>query len=296
MSLSADISVSDHQAKLAIEVKNLSWRVEKCDILSQLSFGVREGEMLGIIGPNGAGKSSLLRCLYRYIQPSSGVISVFGEDITRFSANQFAKQVAVVLQDTPPHFDLTTEQLVTIGLTPHKGMFDKINIEDKTVISEALEQVGLSSHKAQQQFEHLSGGEKQRALIARALVQRPKLLILDEPTNHLDIRYQIQIMELLRSVGITIITTIHDLNIASAMCDRLLLLEQGRGIAHGSPSAVLTETLISKVFGVSCSVAPHPQHAGPQISYYFGCDNRDYGESAHLNQNMGVNLGAIQDE
>ncbi|NRD73007.1 ABC transporter ATP-binding protein [Shewanella sp. VB17] len=254
-----------------LQVEGLSWRVEGRDILSNIHFSLNQGEMLGIIGPNGAGKSSLLRCLYRYIKPNVGNMTLFGDDISVFSAKEFAKQVAVVLQDTPHHFDLTTIQLVAIGLTPHKGPFDITNVNDKERVTDALAKVGLS-HKENQAYEHLSGGEKQRALIARAIVQQPKLLILDEPTNHLDIHYQIQILALLRSLNISIITSIHDLNLASAMCDQLLLLDGGICVAHGAPPQVLTEQKIADVFGVCCSITAHPQHGNPQISYFYDYD------------------------
>ena len=261
----------------ALTVSDLSWHADDRAILSDISFSLAKGEMLGIIGPNGAGKSSLLRCLYRYIKPDNGTISLFGHNTSYFSAKEFARQVAVVLQDTPHHFELTTEQLVAIGLTPHKGPFDLTTSSDRRLVADALEKVGLT-HKAGQIYEHLSGGEKQRALIARAIVQQPKLLILDEPTNHLDIRYQIQIMELLRAIGISVITSIHDLNLASAMCDQLLLLDDGRCVAHGTPKSVLTEQRISEVFDVCCSTQPHPQHGNPQISYFYGYS---YGDSTH---------------
>lgn len=254
-----------------LQVEDLSWRVEGGDILSDIHFSVSKGEMLGIIGPNGAGKSSLLRCLYRYIKPNVGSMTLFGDDISVFSAKEFAKQVAVVLQDTPHHFDLTTAQLVAIGLTPHKGTFDITSANDRERVTDALAKVGLS-HKPKQAYEHLSGGEKQRALIARAIVQQPKLLILDEPTNHLDIRYQIQILELLRSLNISVITSIHDLNLASALCDQLLLLDGGICVAHGTPIDVLTEQKIADVFGVCCTIESHPQHGNPQISYFYGYD------------------------
>lgn len=260
---------SQGTSELALNVRDLSWQVESRSILSQISFSIERGEMLGIIGPNGAGKSTLLRCIYRYIKPDSGHIQLFGQEITHLSSKAFAREVAVVLQDTPHHFELTTAQLVAIGLTPHKGPFELTNSADRVLIADALEKVGLT-HKARQNYEHLSGGEKQRALIARAIVQQPKLLILDEPTNHLDIRYQIQIMELLRSIGITVITSIHDLNLASAMCDKLLLLEEGKCISYGSPKEVLTEQAIGEVFGVCSHVMTHPQHGNPQICYFYG--------------------------
>jgi iron complex transport system ATP-binding protein len=253
----------------ALVVNQLSWRHDDTQILADISFSLTANKMLGIIGPNGAGKSSLLRCLYRYIAPSCGTISLFGQDINQFNGKAFATQVAVVQQDTPQFFDMNTSQLIAMGLTPHKGMFDGYTADDNQLVNDAINLVGLAD-KAFLQYGQLSGGEKQRALIARAIVQRPKLLILDEPTNHLDIRYQIQILELVKSLGITVIASIHDLNLASAMCDHLLLLNKGLLVAQGCPTEVLTEAQIGDVFEVCCEVKKHPQHAKPLINYFYG--------------------------
>jgi iron complex transport system ATP-binding protein len=257
-----------------IEVSQLSWDIDGKSILSGIDFALPEGQMLGLIGPNGAGKSSLLRCLYRYIKPVAGQIRLFGEDVAQLSARELARRVAVVQQESPHYFDLNTAQLVAMGLTPHKGLFDATTAADREAVEQALQRVGLSE-KSGQQFESLSGGEKQRALIARAIVQRPQLLILDEPTNHLDIRYQIQILELVRSLGICVIASIHDLNLASALCDSLLLLHGGKVCAMGRPEEVLTEARIAQVFGVCCKVSPHPQHGRPLISYFYGYSGPD---------------------
>lgn len=253
----------------ALSAQGLCWHSGERQILSDVSVELAQGKMLGVIGPNGAGKSTLLRCLYRYLRPSQGDICLFGHPVGDLSAKAFAQQVAVVLQDTPHHFDMTTAQLVALGLTPHKGAFSLTSEQDKVQVHHALVTVGLKE-LANQAYEQLSGGEKQRALIARAIVQRPNLLILDEPTNHLDIRYQIQILELLRSLDITVVISIHDLNLASALCDQLLLLNRGRAVIQGSPAEVLTEQQIGEVFGVCCQVLPHPQHGNPQIHYFYG--------------------------
>ncbi|MCH1929726.1 ABC transporter ATP-binding protein [Shewanella sp. A25] len=258
----------------ALNVQQLSWRHDDKAILSQVSFTLNQGEMLGLIGPNGAGKSSLLRCLYRFIQPTAGSISLFGQDIGLFSPKTFARQVAVVQQDTPHYFEMSAAQIVAMGLTPHKGMFESHSHIDTDRVNQALAKVGLS-HKSNQEYERLSGGEKQRALIARAIVQQPKLLILDEPTNHLDVRYQIQILTLVRSLGISVIASIHDLNLASALCDSLLLLDKGEVVAKGAPKQVLTEASIDEVFGVKARVMPHPENGNPQINYYYGVTNSD---------------------
>jgi iron complex transport system ATP-binding protein len=254
---------------MALSAQGLSWYSGERAILSNVSVDLSQGKMLGIIGPNGAGKSTLLRCLYRYLTPSQGDIRLFGQSVTTLSAKAFAKQVAVVLQDTPHHFDMTTAQLVALGLTPHKGAFSFTSEQDKAQVRHALATVGLSERE-NQSYEQLSGGERQRALIARAIVQRPKLLILDEPTNHLDIRYQIQILELLRTLDISVVISIHDLNLASALCDKLLLLDKGHAVAQGSPAEVLTEQQIAEVFGICCQVMPHPQHGNPQINFFYG--------------------------
>ena len=263
---------------MALSAQHLSWRVGERAILADVSVELPQGQMLGIIGPNGAGKSTLLRCLYRYLTPSQGDITLFGRAVSDFSARSFAQQVAVVLQDTPHHFDMTTAQLVALGLTPHKGAFSLTSDQDKHEVRRALATVGLTA-LADQGYEQLSGGEKQRALIARAIVQKPKLLILDEPTNHLDIRYQIQILELLRSLDMTVVISIHDLNLASALCDQLLLLDQGHAVAQGRPNEVLTEQRIAEVFEVCCQVSPHPQHGNPQINYFYGYHNVTQGET-----------------
>lgn len=255
----------------SIAVTNLCWQVNGRALLDSLSFSLSGRGMYGVIGPNGAGKSSLLRCLYRFIRPDSGQISINNQPIEDFSRKAFARLVAVVPQELPPVFDLTTEAVVAMGLIPHKGWLGADSARDRLLVSEALAKVGLEGY-GRQPFGKLSGGEKQRALIARALVQRPKILILDEPTSHLDVRYQIEVLELLKRLDVFVLCTIHDLNLASAMCDELLLLGRGRLIAKGTPQQVLTESLLGDVFGVCCTVEPHPQHGKPLIHYFYGYD------------------------
>lgn len=260
-----------------LTAEQLSWCTDGNLILDDISFSIEQGSFTGILGPNGAGKSSLLRCLYRFVKPDQGVVSFEQDDIWQLNANDYAKNVAVVLQETPSHFNLTVHDVVALGLIPHKGIFARANNSDDEKIAQAIEQVGLS-HKEQKNFEHLSGGEKQRALIARAIVQSPRLLIMDEPTSHLDVRYQIQIMELAKSLGITVIASFHDLNLASAMCDNLLVLKQGELVCQGTPKAVLTKEMLSDVFGVCAHISEHHQHKVPHISYYYGYIHNEHGE------------------
>lgn len=257
-----------------VSAEQLRWCADNNVILDDISFAIEKGSFTGILGPNGAGKSSLLRCLYRFIKPEQGIVSFESQDIWQINASDFAKKVAVVLQETPSHFNLTVHDVVALGLIPHKGIFARANKSDDENISQALAQVGLT-HKYKQSFEHLSGGEKQRVLIARAIVQSPSLLIMDEPTSHLDVRYQIQIMELAKSLGITVIASFHDLNLASAMCDNILVLNQGKLVCQGTPQAVLTREMLSDVFGVCAHVSEHHQHKVPHISYYYGYIQHD---------------------
>lgn len=249
-----------------LTTEHLHWCTDGNLILNDISFTVEAGDFVGILGPNGAGKSSLLRCLYRFVKPDQGKVTFKHQNIWQINANDYAKNVAVVLQETPSHFNLTVYDVVALGLIPHKGIFERANKTDDEKIAQAIEQVGLP-HKVRQNFEHLSGGEKQRALIARAIVQSPSLLIMDEPTSHLDVRYQIQIMALAKSLGITVIASFHDLNLASTTCDSLLVLNQGQLVCQGTPSEVLTEKMLLNVFGVRAQISEHHQYKVPHISY-----------------------------
>ncbi len=271
------LNISNSQSSSAVAdllcVQQVSWHADGQLILDDVSFTIKKGSFTGILGPNGAGKSSLLRCLYRYTKPDSGAVLFNQKDIWQhYAAYQYAQDIAVVLQETPSHFNLTVHDIVALGLIPHKGIFTREQTSDSQKIACAIEQVGLVD-KTLQNFEHLSGGEKQRALIARAIVQSPSLLIMDEPTSHLDVRYQIQVMELAKSLGITVIASFHDLNLASAMCDQLLVLNKGKLVEQGTPKEVLTSEMLSSVFGVCAQVSEHTQHQVPHISYFYGYDS-----------------------
>ena len=261
-----------------IKVENVSVSLDDNVILSDVSFDIPQGCFVGVLGPNGAGKSTLLRCIYRYIRPSSGQVLYRETDVWSYSANQYATEVAVVLQHTPQQFRLNVYDVVALGLVPHQSLFASNSISDKEDVKNAITQVGLS-HKSVEEFESLSGGEKQRAMIARAIVQKPQLLVLDEPTSHLDVKYQIQIMELAKSLGITVVASFHDLNLASAICDELLLLDKGKLVAQGKPEAVITEQNLSDVFDVCAKVTHHPQHKAPQVTYFYGYVESNVGES-----------------
>jgi len=254
-----------------LNVDQLSWQISNKVILKDISFTVSKGEVIGIIGPNGAGKTSLLRCLSHQQKNTktsilSGDVYLKNKSINHYNAKELAQHFAHVAQKAEAIFSLTVLDIVKMGLLPHKGLFAVDNDHDKQQIKLALNKVGLA-HVEKMNFNQLSGGEQQRLLIARALVQQAQILILDEPTNHLDVYYQHQILNLISQLNITVIMTVHDLNLASQYCQRLLLLDQGQLVADGKPAEILTEDQLSKVFRLPCLVTNDDLTQKPQIFF-----------------------------
>ncbi|UBM23147.1 ABC transporter ATP-binding protein [Pseudomonas sp. p1(2021b)] len=233
-------------------------------LLDGIDLEVRPGECVGLIGPNGSGKTSLLRCAYRFTRPDGGRVLLENEDIWQRPARWVAQRVAVMLQEFPEDFGLSVRDVVAMGRTPHQGWFD--GDDDDALVDASLHRLGLQA-RGDHGFTPLSGGEKQRVLLARALVQQPRLLILDEPTNHLDPRYQLALLEHLRGTGLSLLASFHDLNLAAAFCDRLYVIEAGRIVAHGTPAEVLTEQCLAEVFGVRALVDRHPVAFHPRITW-----------------------------
>lgn len=248
-------------------VSNVSYMVGAKKILDSVDFKVSKGEILGIIGPNGAGKTTLLRCIAQLNRHYSGSIYLDSHLIQNLSKKQLAKKVAMVAQNSLPIFSLNVLDVVRMGLIPHKSIFATDTSNDRDTIENALEKVGLA-HYRYNQFGNLSGGEQQRALIARALVQGAKILLMDEPTNHLDVFYQHQIMQLVKQLDVTVLTTVHDLNLASTYCQRLMLMANGRLVADGAPSEVLDANLLTRIFGLKCVSQTDPLNGTPRVSFY----------------------------
>jgi len=236
----------------SLSVSDLSWAPKRSGdtLLHRTSFDLEAGRVLGIVGPNGAGKTTLLRLLYRFHRPVTGTVRVNGDDIWHLSARATAQRVAAVLQEQPSDFALTVAEIVALGRTPHRqGFGGRASADDADIIETALRQLDLQ-WLAGRYLETLSGGERQRVMVARALAQEPQLLILDEPTNHLDIRHQLEVLDLIRNLPLTIVTSLHDLNLAAGVCDDVLLLKTGRPIGFGPPSQVLSEAAVSDAFRV----------------------------------------------
>jgi iron complex transport system ATP-binding protein len=249
-----------------LDIQDLSWAVGPRLVLDSLCLDFPAGKVCGLVGPNGSGKSSLLRAIYGAVRPSAGRVRLDGSDLSTWTARRRAQQIAVVLQEFPTEFGLTVEQVVALGRTPHRRFADLRSGDDPRHVADALKATGAQDlrHRA---FGSLSGGEKQRVLIARALAQSPRLLILDEPTNHLDIRHQLEVLELLRRLQVTVIVSLHDLNLAARYCDELHVLREGRLAASGIPAKVLTAALIAEVFGVAATITFEPGISHPQITF-----------------------------
>ena len=249
-----------------LKVKNLRFSIDKKEILKNISFDVPKGSFIGIIGPNGSGKSTLLKNIYRLYKPSSGEILLDNKNLFKMKDKECAKEIAVLAQESNSQFDFTVEQIVKMGRYPYKAMFEEYSKEDLKMVYDMLEKVGLESYK-DRSFLNLSGGEKQRVLIARALVQNTDFLILDEPTNHLDIGYQIQLMDLIKSLNITTLSAIHDMNLASMYCDYLVVMKDGKIITCGTVKEVITKEMLKDVFGVNTYISINPINNKLQVSF-----------------------------
>ncbi|MCX7286351.1 MAG: ABC transporter ATP-binding protein [Rhodobacterales bacterium] len=236
-----------------VELSGVFWGPKgQPDILHDLSLVVAEGEVLAICGANGAGKSSLLRLLYRHQAPRKGSVRLMGRDIWLMKAPEAARIVAAVLQEQPTDFALTARQIVALGRLPHRKGFGP-GARDTAVVGAALRRMDLTAF-ADRAFGTLSGGERQRVMVARALAQEPQVIVLDEPTNHLDIRHQLELLALLRGLGLTVIATLHDLTLAAEFADRVIILHEGSIVADAPPDQALSEATIARAFNVTARV------------------------------------------
>ena len=226
-------------------------------ILHDISLAIHDKEFVGIIGPNGSGKSTFLKCLYRVLQPNGGKIYFDGSELSSLSHRDRALKMAVVAQHSTVNFDFSVLEMVLMGRSPYKGLLDRDKTDDYEIARHALEQVGLSDFE-NRNFNTLSGGEQQRVILARALAQRTECLVLDEPTNHLDIKYQLELMTIVKRLDATVVSAIHDLNLAAIYCDRIIALKDGHIVCSGTPQEVLTEETIRHIYGVSATVQTLP--------------------------------------
>jgi iron complex transport system ATP-binding protein len=238
-----------------IRIEGLSVQYGSRKILDSLSLAFNSGEFTGIIGPNGSGKSTLLKCIYRVLKPMNGNIYLNDKALKHFPLRESARQIAVLAQRNDFYFDFSVMDVVLMGRTPYKRVMESDNAEDKRIAREKIQQVGMEDF-AHNNFCSLSGGEQQRIMLARALTQETPCLLLDEPTNHLDITYQLQLMNMICKMKLTVIAAVHDLNIAAMYCDRIIALKDGKVVAQGTPAEVLTVDFIYEFYHVHAQVVP----------------------------------------
>lgn len=253
-------------SNVRMQVRDLTFSYGEKEAADHVTFDVHEGEFVGLIGPNGSGKSTVLKNIYRALKPDSGSIILDGENLLTMSYKKSALKMAVVGQENDVPFDFLVEEIVAMGRSPHKKLFDIDNSHDKEVVYHALEHLGMEN-MAKRNYLNLSGGEKQRAIIARAVAQESDFFILDEPTNHLDISYQMQIFDFIKRLKITVLSAIHDLNLAALYCDYVYVLKQGKLVIEGTPEEVFTPENIYNVYGVRSSVEKHPLTGKVSITF-----------------------------
>lgn len=254
------------ERKLRIDVEDLHIAYDGRTVVAGAHLIAAEGEITGLVGPNGSGKSSLLRTVYRHLKPAGGRVLLDGTDLRELSSVQAARRVAALPQERGGDFELTVREVVAMGRTPYKRAFAGEDATDRDVVSKALADVGMADHTGRR-FTELSGGERQRVLLARAFAQQTDVLVLDEPTNHLDIRHQVELLALLRDQRRTTLVSLHDLNAAASVCDRLHVLHEGSVVASGPPREVLVPALLAEVFGVHAAVVEHPLTGDPLIAF-----------------------------
>jgi len=237
-------------------------------VLHNINLSIKAGEMVGLLGPNGSGKTTLIKLASGILKPNQGEIRLDGSSLSRLSRKSIARSVAVVPQQFHIPFAFTAVEVVMLGRIPFLKAFAEESEIDRRAVANALELVGISELE-RRRFDELSGGERQKVILAMALAQQPRLLLLDEPIVHLDISHQVEILELVRNLnteqGLTVIAAMHDLNLASLYFDRLILLKKGRVAVDGVPTQVLTEARIKEVFSASVKVEPHPLTGTPHI-------------------------------
>jgi iron complex transport system ATP-binding protein len=253
---------------IKIEVQNICLGYSRKEVLKDVTFQVMPGEMVGLIGPNGCGKSTIIRALTRIISPYRGRILLDGKDIASIPRQELARMLGVVPQMPLLPSAFTAFEVVLMGRNPHLGLFQYEGPKELDIAWQAMERT-MTHHLARRRVGELSGGEIQCLLIARVLTQETKAILLDEPTANLDIGRQVEILNLIRNLclenNLAVLAALHDLNLASQYCDRLVLIDNGRVHVQGTPSEVITPRNIKEVYGADGCVYTHPANGLPAV-------------------------------
>lgn len=239
------------------EVNELAFSYGQKPVISNLSFSLHEGEWLTVLGPNGCGKSTLIAVLLRILDQNHGEIRFEGKLLQEWDRKAMARRIAVVYQKNEIPFGFTVREIIEMGRYPYQGRWNRWSEKDEEAVQKALA-LTQTEKFAEKSFRQLSGGEQQRVLIARAIAQEPEVLILDEPIAHLDLRFQYEVLRLCQKLqkeqGMTILSVLHEINLAAEFSDRLLLMNKGTALAKGIPSDVVVPRLIKEAYGINIEI------------------------------------------
>jgi len=253
---------------IGLSIKQVFFSYGNGLVLHDIDLSVEPGEMVGLLGPNGSGKTTLIKLASGILKPGQGEIWLDGSNLNQIKRKAVARSIAVMPQQFHIPFAFRVGEVVMLGRIPFIRTLTGETEADREAVGYALELAGISELE-QRRFDELSGGERQKVILAMVLAQQPELLLLDEPTVHLDITHQVEILELVRGLnrrqGLTVVAAMHDLNLASLYFDRLVLLKEGRVLADGTPAEVITENMLCEVFAASVKVEAHPSTGAPHV-------------------------------
>lgn len=248
--------VQEDIPEMLLDVCGLVFGYSSSDLLKDVNITVPRGEFIALMGPNGSGKTTLMRCINKILNIRGGSVIIDGNDIKRLSRDGISRLCTTVPADIPADFSLTTKEFVMLGRSPYIANWWWESDEDLAIVEKAMWDFGIF-HYSERRLHELSSGERARALLAKGIVQKPRLMMVDEPSAHLDIKYKVQVMEMLKGLsrsGLTVIMASHDLNLVTRYCDRVMLLSEGRIVRFGTPKEVMTEESIRDVFGIDIKV------------------------------------------
>jgi iron complex transport system ATP-binding protein len=261
----------------ALLVEDLTVGYQDHPVVKGVSFAVTKGSIFGLIGPNGSGKTTLFRCICALMKPWGGSVFLCDEDVSTMPKKKLAQKAAFIPQIHTVTFPYTVEEYVLMGRYPHRGRMMPFTSEDRRIVAETLEMLDLAEVRSQR-IQRLSGGEMQRVFLACGLAQKPEILLMDEPTTHLDIGHQIRLLDLVEDLshasGLTVLVTLHDLNLASLYCTSIALMDYGQIHVQGSPEEVLTAENIQHVYEARVEVGKDPVSLKPHIYFVPGQKNR----------------------
>lgn len=256
-----------------LSARELTLAYEDREVVHELELSVPDGRVTVIVGPNACGKSTTLRALGRLLKPKSGAVLLDGEALTKLPTKRIAQQIGLLPQTPVAPEAITVADLVARGRQPHQHWWQQWSDEDERAVTEAMERTDVAA-LAERSVDELSGGQRQRVWIAMAIAQETDILLLDEPTTYLDISHQVEVLDLVRQLaadtqdgarGRTVVVVLHDLNQAARYADHLVAMKEGRIVAEGAPSDVVTEELVRDVFGLECVVVPDPVTGSPLV-------------------------------